>query len=66
MDKLTKEQKDEYATAFAILALYDGGVSSFVVAIYLSLLALHWNWSFYLASLRLISRDFLLRVPLNE
>lgn len=27
MDKLTKSQKDEYATAFAILALYDGGVS---------------------------------------
>lgn len=28
MDNLKKEQKDEYATAFAILALYDGGVSS--------------------------------------
>lgn len=28
MDKLSKSQKDEYATAFAILALYDGGVSS--------------------------------------
>ena len=27
MDKLSKETKDEYATAFAILALYDGGVS---------------------------------------
>jgi hypothetical protein len=27
MDTLTKEQKDEYATSFAILALYDGGVS---------------------------------------
>jgi hypothetical protein len=27
MDKLSKAQKDEYATAFAILALYDGGVS---------------------------------------
>ena len=27
MDKLTKAQKDEYATAFAILALYDGEVS---------------------------------------
>lgn len=27
MDKLSKTQKDEYATAFAILALYDGGVS---------------------------------------
>ena len=27
MDKLTKVQKDEYATVFAILALYDGGVS---------------------------------------
>ena len=28
MDKLSKAQKDEFATAFAILALYDGGVSS--------------------------------------
>jgi hypothetical protein len=28
MDKISKEQKDEYATAFAILALYDGGVSA--------------------------------------
>ena len=28
MNKLSKSQKDEYATAFAILALYDGGVSS--------------------------------------
>ena len=27
MDSFTKSQKDEYATAFAILALYDGGVS---------------------------------------
>ena len=27
MDKLSKAQKDEYATVFAILALYDGGVS---------------------------------------
>jgi len=34
MDKLSKEQKDEYATAFAILALYDGGVS--FVFVYLS------------------------------
>jgi hypothetical protein len=25
MDKLKKSQKDEYATAYAILALYDGG-----------------------------------------
>jgi large subunit ribosomal protein LP1 len=25
MDALSKSQKDEYATAFAILALYDGG-----------------------------------------
>ncbi|EEC49773.1 predicted protein [Phaeodactylum tricornutum CCAP 1055/1] len=25
MDKFSKSQKDEYATAFAILALYDGG-----------------------------------------
>jgi len=25
MDKLSKQQKDEYATVFAILALYDGG-----------------------------------------
>ena len=29
MDKLTKAQKDEYATTFAILTLYDGGVSRF-------------------------------------
>lgn len=28
MDKISKKQKDEYATAFAILALYDGGVSA--------------------------------------
>lgn len=28
MDKLTKGQKDEFATSFAILALYDGGVSN--------------------------------------
>jgi len=28
MNKLSKSQKDEYATAFAMLALYDGGVSS--------------------------------------
>ena len=27
MDKLSKAQKDEFATSFAILALYDGGVS---------------------------------------
>jgi hypothetical protein len=27
MDHLKKSQKDEYATAFAILALFDGGVS---------------------------------------
>lgn len=27
MDKLTKDQKDEYAVSFAALALYDGGVS---------------------------------------
>lgn len=27
MDKLKKAQKDEFATAFAVLALYDGGVS---------------------------------------
>ena len=34
MDKLSKTQKDEFATAFAILALYDGGaeVSSNTVA----------------------------------
>lgn len=25
MDSLSKQQKDEYATSFAILALYDGG-----------------------------------------
>mmetsp|Transcript_7079 Transcript_7079/g.17280 ORF Transcript_7079/g.17280 Transcript_7079/m.17280 type:complete len:105 (+) Transcript_7079:85-399(+) len=25
MDSLSKQKKDEYATAFAILALYDGG-----------------------------------------
>ena len=30
MDKLTKDQKDEYATSFAALALYDGGVSSLI------------------------------------
>jgi len=28
MNNLTKEQKDEMATSFAALALYDGGVSS--------------------------------------
>ena len=27
MNKLSKSQKDEFATAFAMLALYDGGVS---------------------------------------
>jgi hypothetical protein len=27
MDSLTKSQKDEYATSYAILALFDGGVS---------------------------------------
>ena len=27
MDKLSKAQKDELATSFAVLALYDGGVS---------------------------------------
>jgi hypothetical protein len=27
MNTLSKKQKDEYATAFAMLALYDGGVS---------------------------------------
>ena len=27
MDKLNKAQKDEYATSYAILALYDGNVS---------------------------------------
>ena len=27
MDKLTQDQKDEYATSFAAIALYDGGVS---------------------------------------
>lgn len=27
MNKLSKTQKDEFATAFAMLALYDGGVS---------------------------------------
>jgi hypothetical protein len=26
MNTLSKKQKDEYATAFAMLALYDGGV----------------------------------------
>jgi hypothetical protein len=31
MDKLSKAQKDEYATAFSILALYDAGVSDFIV-----------------------------------
>lgn len=29
MDKLSKTQKDEYATAFAMLALYDGKVSGY-------------------------------------
>jgi hypothetical protein len=29
MEGLSKTQHDEYATAFAILALYDGGVRSF-------------------------------------
>jgi hypothetical protein len=33
MDDLTKTQKDEFATAFAILALYDGGVSAFSVGV---------------------------------
>ena len=28
MNNLSKSQKDEYATAFAMLALYDGGVST--------------------------------------
>ena len=28
MNNLSKSQKDEYATAFAMLALYDGGVRS--------------------------------------
>ena len=27
MDKLSKDQKDEYAVSLAALALYDGGVS---------------------------------------
>ena len=27
MDKLSKDQKDEFAVSYAILALYDGGVS---------------------------------------
>jgi hypothetical protein len=34
MEGLTKDQKDSFATAYAIMALYDGGVSkrkSFVV-----------------------------------
>jgi len=31
MDKLNKSQKDEYATVFAILALYDGGVSTVLI-----------------------------------
>jgi hypothetical protein len=30
MNKLSKDQRDEYATAFAILALYDGGVRHFL------------------------------------
>jgi hypothetical protein len=29
MDSLSKDQKDEMATSFAALALYDGGVSDF-------------------------------------
>ena len=30
MDSLSKAQKDEFAVSFAILALYDGGVSVFL------------------------------------
>lgn len=33
MEKLTKAQKDELATSFAILALYDGGVSFLCVCV---------------------------------
>jgi len=33
MDKLSKAQKDEYATVFAMLALYDGGVSSYCIVV---------------------------------
>ena len=40
MDKLTKDQKDEYATSFAALALYDGGVSYFKSCA----LNVHKNW----------------------
>ena len=36
MDGLSKAQKDEMATAFAILALYDGGVSTCVIGIHYS------------------------------
>ena len=41
MDKLTKDQKDEYATSFAALALYDGGVSYFKSC---ALKNVHKNW----------------------
>lgn len=37
MDALTKEQKDEYATAYAILALYDGGVSTSLSTMFFSI-----------------------------
>ncbi len=35
MDKLTKDQKDEYATSLAAIALYDGGVSCYFVLTFL-------------------------------
>lgn len=37
MDKLTKDQKDEYAVSLAALALYDGDVSLFLLS---------WGWQF--------------------
>jgi hypothetical protein len=33
MEGLSKSQHDEYATAFAILALYDGGVRTCIVSL---------------------------------
>ena len=34
MNKLTKSQKDEFATAFAMLCLYDGGVSYSLIQLF--------------------------------
>lgn len=43
MNKLSKTQKDEYATAFAMLALYDGGVSSVFAQVLVSLWMEEWT-----------------------